>query len=87
MNVPGVTKKEIILNVTDTAIEIHAEHKEESEERKKNFLRKERSNVSYDRILPLPGKVKSKLVDGILEITLPKIKTTKIQKKRSVKVQ
>ena len=54
VNVPGVTKKDIILNVSDNAVEIHAEHKEESEEKKKNYLRKERSEISYDRILPLP---------------------------------
>ena len=92
MNVPGVTKKDIVLNVSDNAIDIHAEHKEESEEKKKNYLRKERSEVSYDRILPLPekilqGKVTSKLTDGVLEIILPKSKPTSVQKKRSIKVQ
>ena len=92
MNLPGVTKKEIKLNVSDDAVEIHAEHKEESEEKKKNYLRKERSQASYDRIVPLPekilpGKVKSKLTDGVLEIVLPKTKPAPIKKKRSVKVQ
>ena len=92
MNLPGVTKKEIKLNVSDDAVEIHAEHKEESEEKKKNYLRKERSQASYDRIVPLPekilsGKVKSKLTDGVLEIILPKAKPVPIKKKRSVKVQ
>ena len=92
VNVPGVTKNDIVLNVSDNAMEIHAEHKEESEEKKKNYLRKERSEVSYDRILPLPenivqGKVKSKLIDGVLEITLPKSKPSSIKKKRSIKIQ
>jgi HSP20 family protein len=92
MNIPGVTKKDIVLNVSDNAMEIHAEHKEESEKKKKNYLRKERSEVSYDRILPLPenivqGKVKSKLTDGVLEIILPKSKPSSVKKKRSIKVQ
>jgi len=92
MNVPGVTKKDVNLNVTDNSVEISAEHKEESEDKKKNFLRKERSQVSYYRTLPLPGKVvsgktKAKLSDGVLEITLPKAKPTKAQKKKSVRVQ
>ena len=92
MNIPGVTKKEISLNVTDNTLEVHAEHKEKSEEKKKNYLRKERSQLSYDRTVSLsekikPGKVKSKLIDGVLEITLPKSKPTRVQKKRSVKVQ
>ena len=91
-DLPGVTKKEIILNVSDSAIEIHAERKEESEKKKKNYIRKERSQSSYDRIIPLPekilsGKVKSKLTDGVLEIILPKAKPTPIPKKRQVKIQ
>ncbi len=92
INVPGVTKKDVHLNVTDNSLEISAEHKEESEEKKKNYLRKERSQVSYYRTLPLPdkissGKTKAKLSDGVLEVTLPKSKPTSIQKKRSIKVQ
>jgi HSP20 family protein len=92
MNVPGVTKKDVTLNVTDNSLEVSAEHKEESEEKKKNFIRKERSQVSYYRTLPLPdkissGKVRAKLSDGVLEVTLPKSKPTSVQKKRSIKVQ
>lgn len=92
MNVPGITKKDINLNVTESSLEISAEHKEESEEKKKNYLRKERNEVSYYRTLPLPdkivtGKAQAKLTDGILEVTLPKSKPTVVQKKRSLKVQ
>lgn len=92
MNIPGVQKKDIKLNVTDNSIEIYAEHKEESEEKKKNYLKKERSNVSYYRTLPLSEdvvseKTKAKLSDGVLEITLPKSKPSKIQKKKSISIQ
>ena len=92
MNMPGVQKKDIKLNVTDNTIEISAEHKEESEEKKKNYLKKERSNISYSRTLPLPenivsGKTKAKLSDGVLEIILPKSKPSKIQKKKSISIQ
>ena len=92
MDVPGVKKNEISLNVTDNSLEVSAEHKEESEEKKKNYLRKERSQVSYYRTLPMSedvvsGKVKAKLTDGVLDITLPKAKPTKTQKKKSVSVQ
>jgi len=92
MDVPGIKKNEINLNVTDNSLEISAEHKEESEEKKKNYLRKERSHVSYYRTLPLSenvvsDKVKAKLVDGVLEITLPKSKPTPISKKKSIQIQ
>ena len=92
INIPGVTKKDVNLNVTDNSLEVSAEHKEESEEKKKNYLRKERSQVSYYRTLPLPdkinsGKTKAKLSDGVLVVTLPKSKPTSVQKKRSIKIQ
>ena len=92
MDVPGIKKSEVNLNVTDSSIEVSAEHKEESEEKKKNYLRKERSQVSYYRSLPLSEKILSdkvvaKLVDGVLDIALPKSKPTETQKKKSVSVQ
>ena len=92
VDLPGVKKKDIDLNITENSIEISAEHKDEVEEKKKNFLRKERSEVSYYRALPLPekivsGKVKAKLTDGILNIVLPKSRPTPKPKKRLVAVQ
>ncbi len=91
MDVPGVKKNEIELNVTDNSIEISAKHKEQAEEKKKNFLRRERSEVSYYRTLPLPEKVhssqaKAKLTEGVLDVIIPKITPTKISKIRSIRV-
>ena len=73
-------------------LEVVPEHKEESEEKKKNYLKKERSHVSYYRTLPMSedvvsGKVKAKLADGVLEIILPKAKPTKTQTKKPVSIQ
>ena len=92
MDIPGVKKSEIELNVTDNSVEVSAEHKEEEEEKKKNYLRKERSEVSYYRTIPLPEKVhsnrvKAKLTDGVLNITLPKVAPTPKPKKKSISVQ
>jgi HSP20 family protein len=92
MDVPGVKKNEIKLEVADNSLVVSAEHKEEYEEKKKNYLRKERSHVSYYRTLPLSENVvsenvKAKLTDGVLDITLPKSKPTSVPKKKSISVQ
>lgn len=92
VDMPGVKKNEIDLNVTENSIEISAKHKEEAEEKRKNYLRKERSHLSYFRTVPLPDKVVSskttaKLTDGVLNITLPKEKPTPRPTKRSVSIQ
>ena len=90
MDTPGIKKNELKLNVTDNSIEVTGEHKEE--EKKKNYLRKERHSISYYQTIPLsekiiPEKVKAKLTDGVLDITLPKTTPTPTPKKRSVNVQ
>ena len=92
MDVPGVKKNEIDLNVTDNSVEISAQHKESSEEKKKNFLRRERSEVSYYRTIPLSEKVnstqtKATLTDGVLDVVLPKTTPTAVPKKKSIRVQ
>lgn len=91
-NMPGVQKDEVKLNVTENSIEISAEHKEEEHEKKKNYVRKERKEVSYYRILSLPEKVipsraKAKMNDGILNIEIPKLSPTAKPKGSSIPVQ
>ncbi|HSB57162.1 MAG TPA: Hsp20/alpha crystallin family protein [Nitrosopumilaceae archaeon] len=92
IDLPGVKKDEIKLNVTDNSIEISAEHKEQQEEKKKNYVRKERKELSYHRILPLPEKVSSskasaKLNNGILTIEIPKTTPTPKPKSATIPVQ
>jgi len=35
----------------------------------------------------IPGKVKAKLTNGVLDVILPKSEPTKVQKKKSVNIQ
>lgn len=92
VDLPGVKKEEIKLNVTDNSIEISAEHKEQEEEKKKNYVRKERKEIMYHRTLPLPEKVASlkasaKLNNGILTIEIPKTTPTPKPKSSTIQVQ
>ena len=89
---PGVTKDDVKLNVSDGNVEISAEHKEEKEEKKKNYVRKERRTFAYHRNLPLPEKVdsakaKAKLNNGILSINIPKITPTPKPKSKDIPIQ
>lgn len=92
IDMPGVKKNEVKLNVTENSIEVSGEHKEETQEKKKNYLRKERSQFSHFRTIPLSekiisGQTKAKLADGVLTITLPKVKPTPTPKKKAISVQ
>ena len=92
LDLPGVKKEEVKLNVTDNSIEISAEHKEQEEEKKKNYIRKERKELAYHRTLPLPEKVVSskataKLNNGILTIVIPKTTPTPKPKSSTIQIQ
>lgn len=91
VEIPGVPKEDIDIEVTPRGFEVRVEHKEEEEERGKSWIRKERSEMSFSRKIELPEEikpeeVKAKLRDGILTITLPKAKPVKKEKARKVKI-
>ena len=91
VDLPGITKKDIKLDISENSVEISARHKDESKKNNKNFLKKERTELSYYRVLPLPvkvlsGKAKAKLSDGILSVIIPKVNPTK-QKKNSITIE
>lgn len=88
---PGIKKDEIKLKISDNSLEVSGQHKEEEQEKKKNYIRKERSEISYYRVVPLPDKIisdktQAKLIDGVLTIMAPKVTPTK-PKSSSVQVQ
>ncbi len=89
---PGVPKDEINIEVTPNSIEISAESKETEEEETKNWLRRERSSMSYYRNFGLPEDIKSDEVeaefkDGILTVMLPKVKPKETPKTKKVNVK
>ena len=80
VDLPGIDKKNIKVNITNDYVEIKAEKNEEKKQnnKKKGFYSLERSYVGFHRKLPLPAKIDSKkseaeYKDGVLKITMPKI--------------
>ncbi|RLE39658.1 Hsp20/alpha crystallin family protein [Candidatus Woesearchaeota archaeon] len=84
---PGIDKKDIIINVEPERIEIKAKKKEEIEVKKKDFYRQERSYSGFYRAFTLPAivnpdKAKSEFKNGVLKITLPKVAQLKKKAKK-----
>ncbi|MHA1786123.1 MAG: Hsp20/alpha crystallin family protein [Candidatus Helarchaeota archaeon] len=74
---PGLDKEDVTIELNKNILEIKAEKKEEIEEKKEGYLRKERGYQSFYRQLALPeeiiaDKIEAKLDKGILTITVPK---------------
>jgi len=74
---PGFNKEDVNIEVMDEAVVIQAQKMQTEEEKKKNYIRRERAAQTYFRRIDLPEKVnsdsaKASLNNGVLEITLPK---------------
>lgn len=86
---PGVDKKDIDISVTANTVTIKGSTSHEEKEEKGDYYRCEISRGSYSRTLSLPAdvdeeKTKAKFKDGILELTLPKLKKSK---RHTIKVE
>lgn len=91
---PGIKKEFCRVNVDDdnnlcVAIENKMEHKEE--DKKNRYLRREFSYSNYEQRYMLPDDVKkdeisAKVEDGILTVTLPKVKVEEKKLARSIEI-
>ena len=82
VELPGMKKEDIKINIENNTLSIEGERKTESEEKKKTFHRIERSYGQFYRAVSLPkhvddAKIKAEFNDGLLTITLPKAETAK----------
>ena len=75
-DLPGLTKDDINVDITDDAIKIRGERRQEKEESDEGYYRSERSYGSFYREIPLPSGVNgdeanATFRNGVLEITMP----------------
>ncbi len=88
VDLPGFNKEDVEVEVQEDSVMIRAQKIQTEEEKKKNYVRKERIGRSFYRRMPLPEMInadeaKANLTNGTLEITLPK-KAPKETKKLTI---
>jgi HSP20 family protein len=76
IDLPGMRKEDVKVEVTDGYLAISGERKREAEEKKDEYFRTEREYGSFYRAVPLPEgvkfeDVKATFADGVLEVSLP----------------
>lgn len=89
VDLPGVRKEDVSVEVADGRLALAGERKRETEERKDGFYRSEREYGSFYRSVPLPDgvkleDVKATFADGVLEVSVPlparaEVKPRKVQ--------
>jgi HSP20 family protein len=82
--VPGMSKDNIQVNVTDGTLTLKGEMKEEEKKEEKNYFRREFRYGAFMRTIPLPvavqaDKTTAQLKDGVLEVTIPKAEQAKVK--------
>jgi HSP20 family protein len=76
VDLPGMKKEDVSVEVTDGHLALSGERKRETEEKKDDFYRSEREYGSFYRLVPLPEgvkleDVKATFADGVLEVSIP----------------
>lgn len=84
---PGLDKGDIEITVRDGVLEIKGEQKNEYEDKKEGYVRKEYHSSSYHRRFTIPenideDKIDAKLEKGILTLKLPKKEGEKKETKK-----
>jgi len=89
-DLPGMTKEDVKVDVTEDAVLIEGERKSEHEETEEGIYRAERSYGYFRREIPLPEGVKTDTANavfknGVLEVTLEAPQLTK--SRRRIEIQ
>jgi HSP20 family protein len=76
LELPGLKKEEVKVEVIEEGLAISGERKMEKEEKEEDYFRSERRYGSFYRIVPLPkgakvDNVKAELHNGVLTVTIP----------------
>lgn len=91
VDLPGLKKEDVKVEVTDGHLTISGERKSEVKEEKDRFYRSERQYGSFYRSVPLPEgvkleDVKATFAEGVLEVSVPlpaapqaKVRTVEVQ--------
>ena len=74
---PGMTKDDVKISVTDNIVSVRGEKKAQSEEKNENWHQMERTYGAFERSFTLgtsvdPSGVKARFESGVLTIILPK---------------
>jgi HSP20 family protein len=89
--VPGIDKKDLKIDISEDILTISSESKNESEDNREGYKRKEFSYSSFSRSFQIPENVSKEKIDasyrdGVLSVVLPKMEEEKNKISRQVRI-
>ena len=89
--IPGIERKDLKVDINEDVLTISSESKNETEERRDGYKRKEFSYSSFSRSFYIPEnvnreKIEANYKDGVLSVELPKQEEDKNKITREVKI-
>lgn len=91
-DLPGLSREQVKVEVTQDALIISGERKDEFEHKEKNYYRSERAYGSFYRRVPLPQGVKTEgataqFKDGVLEVMMQAPKREQLGRTLEIKAE
>jgi HSP20 family protein len=88
---PGFTKESVDIQINRDELLIRAHKKIETEEKKRNYMHRERAYSAFERTITfpeevVPAKSEGEMKDGIIELTIPKREPKPEEKMTKVKL-
>lgn len=88
---PGFTKEQVDVQINSDGMSIRAKKESATEDKKKNYLHRERAFASYERSIAFPeevdpAKAEGKMNNGVLELKVPKKEPTPEKKPRKIEI-
>jgi len=92
VELPGFARDDVDVQINSDGIRIHAKKKAEKEDKKKNYLHRERVYSAFERSVSFPdevdpAKAEGKMTNGVLELKVPKKEVKPETKPRKIELK
>jgi len=92
VDLPGIKKEDIDIKIEENTLVISGERKVKEEIKEENYYKIESSFGTFSRSFSLPDEVDLENIhaesdNGVLEITIPKLETAKVDKVKKIEIK
>ena len=92
VELPGLSKEDVEVNLNNESLSIQGQRKEETEKKEKNYLHRERYYSGFKRSIDFPeevdpGKADGSMNNGVLELTIPKKEPRPEERRRKIEIK